>query len=96
MNGRLELPENADVAKQVLDDRHKERGVLGKIFGGRDHAPTNIAGAVIFGSLFSILTLVCVNAAYPNAKLDYVISGLFALLTSVIGYLFGRGSSEHK
>ena len=70
MTNSIELPKNSTIAKQVIDDRHRERGLLGKIFGSKEHAPTNIVGLVVIVSFISILALVILQAAYPEAKVD--------------------------
>lgn len=94
MNNTVGLPSSPAIAKKVLDERHKERGFLGKFFGGREHAPTNIAGFVLICSLLAVVLLLWLSAAYPNARLTEAIAGFFGVITTTIGFIFGRTTSE--
>ena len=46
MANQTKLPDNAELAGKVLDAQSQERGMLGKVFGGREHAPTNIVALI--------------------------------------------------
>lgn len=94
MSNTIGLPSSPAIAKQVLDDRHKERGVLGKFFGGKEHAPTNIAGFVLGLSAMAVLFLLTLAAIYPEARLTEAIAGFFGIITTTLGFMFGRSKQE--
>lgn len=43
------------VTEFVIRQRSQELGLLGKIFGGRDHAPINIAGIIIVLGIIALI-----------------------------------------
>jgi hypothetical protein len=90
---KVELPRNADLARQVLDAQVKERGMLGAIFGTKEHAPTNIAalGLVLLIGMLAVIVL------WPTlpAGIDRggFATALLGAVTFTLGLIFGRGSS---
>lgn len=96
---KLQLPENPDLAKQVLqahqDTRSKEieGGVFGKLFGFATEKPGNIAG---FAIVVSIVALIAILLWMPDSesisKKDA--ATLFAgIITLALGFVFGRSSA---
>lgn len=72
--------------------RSQELGLLGKIFGSRDHAPVNIAGFIVVLGLFGILATPLLPEKSSLAQADWVklLSGLvLSALTFLGGYLGG-------
>lgn len=78
--------------------RSQELGMLGKLFGGRDQAPINIAGAIIVLGIFGVLALPFVPASTDFSKSDMAKSLgslILAALTFLGGYLgAGRRPSQ--
>ena len=75
-----------------LKHRSQELGLLGKVFGSRDHAPINIAGGLIIMGAAGMI-YVGVTAPSGTATPD-ILKALGALvlaaLTFLGGYLGGR------
>ncbi|MDM8346259.1 hypothetical protein KHQ08_07045 [Pseudochrobactrum algeriensis] len=94
MSSTSDIPKNAAAAKAHYEDKHKERGMLGKFFGGKEHAPTNIAGFLLLLSIVAVIFLLWLSAAYPNARLSEAIVSFFTVITTTIGFIFGRQTSE--
>ena len=59
-------------------------GMIGKLFGDKEHAPINIAGATVLG----LLLLLPVVAYFPVLGLSPAL--VSSMLTLALGYLFGR------
>jgi len=91
---RINLPKDPDLARQVLDAQGKaaERGMLGKIFGTKDHAPTNIAAMALFLmiALFVAILFVPLDDSIDRGPL---IATILSTITFIIGVVFGRESN---
>jgi hypothetical protein len=73
----------------ILDRLRLQIGYLGRIFGIKEHAPTNIAGLLIFVIIvFGIYVTMSKTAIDPNNYWDKA----FTIILGTIGYIFGRGS----
>jgi hypothetical protein len=86
--GQQQVP----VTDTTLRQRSQELGLLGKLFGGRDHAPINIAGFII---ILGLIALTCLpffpeSKTLSQADLAKVISAfVLAAFTFLGGYLSG-------
>ena len=84
------------VTETVLKQRSQELGLLGKIFGGRDHAPINIAGAIIVIGIIGLMLIPFLpeTKTLTQADLMKTISALvLAAFTFLGGYLGGKQQS---
>lgn len=68
-----------------------EAGWVGKFFGSKTNAPTNIAG--IFITLLLISGVVVLFFSSNIQPLEYW-KTIIPLLTLAIGYLFGKGAKD--
>ena len=84
--GAPDDPLTVDLRSKEMD---LESGVLGKFFGGRVKAPTNIAGVVALGLLFSGIGMVAFAGWERSAEYWKVMS---PILTLVLGFLFGKNT----
>ncbi len=93
MTNKIELPKNTNLARQVLDAQSKERGMLGAIFGTKDHAPTNIAalGVVLLVGLLTIVLFAQLPAGIDRGGFA---TALLSAVTFILGLIFGRGSNS--
>ncbi|MBY3067450.1 hypothetical protein HFO74_29205 [Rhizobium laguerreae] len=100
MSGNLNLPKDKDLAVHVINGAQaKEQlvmrmGYLGRVFGSGEEKAGNIAGGVLVISITAVLFLLWLSAAYPEARLSEAITGFFTVITTTIGYILGRKSSE--
>jgi hypothetical protein len=88
---------NVPVTETILRQKSQELGLLGKIFGGRDHAPINIAGSIIILGIMALIAMPFLpeSKTLSQADLAKVIGGLIlAAFTFLGGYLGGGGSKE--
>lgn len=83
------LPDNLELASKVLDAKIRERGVLGKLFGTREHAPTNIVAlALIIIAILFVLTLFL--PAQGDVNKGTFLTALISAFTFALGLIFGR------
>lgn len=79
--------------------RHRqELGLLGKLFGGRDHAPINIAGTIIVLGIVALVAspMLPESQSFTHGDLAKSLGGLIlAALTFLGGYLGGGGAKDH-
>jgi hypothetical protein len=100
MTSNLQLPKDKDLAVHVLngaqakEQMNLKMGWMGRVFGSGDEKVGNIAGAVLIVSIAAVLLLLWLSAVYPDAKLSEAIAGFFTVITTTVGYIFGRKSSE--
>jgi hypothetical protein len=76
-----------------LRQRSQEMGLLGKFFGGREHAPINIAGSIIIVGMLALVIMPFLpeSKTLSQADLAKVIAGLvLAAFTFLGGYLGGK------
>lgn len=90
---KLELPRNLKLAAKVLDAEAQkaEIGWVGKIFGSRKHAPTNMAGMVLLVSLVVLGILALMHSSEDNFRSD-VLKIFGGLAIAALGYVFGSWS----
>ncbi|UXS09215.1 hypothetical protein [Agrobacterium tumefaciens] len=100
MSGNLNLPKDKDLAVHMINGAQaKEQlvmkmGWVGRVFGSGDEKAGNIAGIVLVVCIAAVLFLLSLAAVYPEAKLSEAIAGFFTVITTTVGYIFGRKSSE--
>ena len=92
MADRAELPKNAELASRVLDAQSKERGMLGHLFGTKEHAPTNIA-AMALVLLIILLTAVLFAPMQEDVHRGAIVTALLSAITFTLGLIFGRSSA---
>lgn len=72
-----------------LAENRQNLGLLGKLFGSRDTAPTNSAGlAILLGLFFFIGSYLLM----PSPELSPVQAGALGVVGSALGYIFGSAS----
>lgn len=76
------------ITEKMLDHRAGERGLLGRLFGTKDHAPMNIAGIVLV-SLVALLVVVIVAPLDPSVPRGSLITALFGAITFGLGLVLG-------
>jgi hypothetical protein len=84
------------ITEASLKQRSQELGLLGKIFGSREHAPINVAGAIMMIGLCGMIAvpLFPASPSLSHADLEKGLGGLvLAALTFLGGYL-GGGKKE--
>ena len=92
------LPADPGVAGKVVESQAQQaikkldRGLLGSIFGTRDHVPNNVAGLMVVIGFAIILYLVMTGENWNSIK-DQV-SGIGTFVTLALGYLFGRATKD--
>ncbi len=77
-------------AANALDQRRLSLGLLGKVFGSADTAPTSIAGLVI---VVSVLALAASFWGPASPEAMEIRKTLKELAILALGYLFGAGGS---
>lgn len=100
MVNNINLPRDKDLAAHVINGEQAKQqlgmkmGWIGRIFGGGDEKSGNIAGFVLVASLIAVIFLLWLSVKYPQAQLSQAITGFFTVITTTVGYIFGRQSSE--
>jgi hypothetical protein len=87
-------PTRSQVTQVDIDHLSKEIGMLGRLFGSKDHAPINIAGLLVFVCIVAMVIVAFVTPASGVSSSDLLklFSGIaLAALTFLGGYLGGRG-----
>lgn len=84
------------VTETVLRQKSQELGLLGKLFGGRDHAPINIAGSIIIMGILALIAMPFLPEAKTLSQGDLakVISGLILAAFTFLGGYLGGGSAK--
>jgi gamma-glutamyl phosphate reductase len=73
--------------KYAIQARKVDVGVLGRIFGSRENAPTNIAGLLLFTLIIAGVIALLLKASISAADFwDKIVP----ILTLLCGYLFGK------
>ncbi|MBB6412417.1 hypothetical protein [Mesorhizobium sangaii] len=85
----IKLPENENLAMEMIKAQERERGLVGRLFGTREHAPTNI-GATVLISLSVLLCVVLFGTLPTDVNRGGLITSLLSAITFVIGLIFGR------
>jgi len=89
---KLELPSDKEIASQLIQSERQERllqiGWIGRIVGTKEQAPSNIAGAT---ALIAMLALVGV-LLFQSSNLDLATRILPPIITTVLGYIFGKSN----
>ena len=83
------LPDDPNIATKVIDARARESGLLGKLFGTREHAPTNIAALALLLLFAALILLLALPYREGSDKVGYI-TALISAITFIVGLLFGR------
>ena len=94
---RLELPDETEVALKVIESelQTKELGWMGKVFGSRFNAPTNIAGGLVAVSVICLLLVGFSTAIDPITKAD-LLKTFGGMGFAALGYVFGSVSAPRS
>lgn len=81
------------VTETDLKHRSQELGLMGKLFGSREHAPINIAGAIIVVGLLALLAVPFLpeSKSLSQADLAKAIAGLILAAFTFLGGFLGGG-----
>jgi hypothetical protein len=84
------------VTESEIRQRSQELGLLGKIFGGRDHAPINIAGAIIILGVLALIGMPFLpeSKTLSQGDLAKVISALILAAFTFLGGYLGGGTKQ--
>lgn len=82
---KVGLSPDALAQVSLTNARLKETGMLGKIFGTKEHAPTNVAGAAVV--LFAIGSMAAIATGASSEAIGTIVS----LFTLSFGYFAGKG-----
>jgi uncharacterized membrane protein YwzB len=100
MTSQINLPKNVDLAKHVVSTEQAynelkiKRGVIGWFFGTGEEKSGNIAGFLLF---LCVAGLALIGLALPELIKDNardVVTAIFSLITLILGYIFGKKTSE--
>jgi hypothetical protein len=92
------LPSDPALAGKVVDaqaanDRVRlERGIMGWLFGSRDHVPNNVAGVVVVGGFIAVCVILYRPGDFASKKDS--LAAISSLVTLALGFLFGRASKD--
>ncbi|WP_146190618.1 hypothetical protein [Marinicauda salina] len=91
MNNKIDFSNSPDLAQAALQNEAKaqERGIIGRVFGSKDHAPTNIAGIVLIVLLFLLAASMFFEMSIDKSL---VVPGLVSAVTFGLGIIFGRSA----
>lgn len=68
-----------------------DAGILGKCFGSKSNAPSNIAGFFLVIMTVSGIAVLFISSAIPAGEYWKIIT---PLITMSLGYIFGKSSKE--
>ena len=92
------LPQDPAVAGKVVDAQaanekvRLERGVIGWLFGSRDHVPNNVAGLIVVGGFVAVCIILQGDGEFASKK--DALAAISSLITLALGFLFGRASKD--
>jgi hypothetical protein len=69
--------------------RSQELGLFGKIFGSREHAPVNIAGAIVLIGIIGMVFVIPVMPDTPSLDRADMLKSLGALVLAALTFLGG-------
>ncbi|WP_394662274.1 hypothetical protein [uncultured Sphingomonas sp.] len=78
-------------AQQANDKLILERGVIGKVFGSKDHAPYYIVAIIIIICILLMTYIMIFSGGYAQNKEALSFIGNFVTLG--MGYIFGKSTS---
>jgi peptidoglycan/LPS O-acetylase OafA/YrhL len=86
---------DVQITDAALAQRSQELGILGKLFGARDHAPINIAGGLILLGVAGMILVVLITPTNP--LMPDVVKALAALVLASLTFLGGYlgGTKDH-
>jgi hypothetical protein len=83
------------VTEGSLKLKSQELGLFGKLFGSREHAPINIAGALIFFGLLGMFVAPFLpsSSGFNVADLEKALAALILAAFTFLGGYLGGGSA---
>jgi hypothetical protein len=90
----IQINPESKIEKQALSEQligkkmDLDAGLLGKIFGGAESAPTNICGFV--ASLIIVIGLLIFFLPTKIDPMDYWKTIALPLISGILGYIFGK------
>jgi len=97
MSNELRLPDNEELASQIIESEHKKfemtarAGVLGRFFGSEEHVGRNVAGLLVLMLATAGLGYTVLEKSLPAKDLWGIIG---PLIGTSLGYMFGRGAGK--
>jgi hypothetical protein len=91
---KFELPKNTQLAGKMLDEQRKERGAMGWLWGTKEHAPLNIAGFMLISCVLALVVVAFIVPDLVRSHSQLIVSSIFSLITLIVGYIFGRKTSD--
>ncbi|CDX11645.1 hypothetical protein MPLB_1120031 [Mesorhizobium sp. ORS 3324] len=91
MANQVNKPTNTSLSMKQLEA--KERGLIGIVFGTKEHAPTNVAGV----ALILLTALLGATMFFPLAAgvaAGSMTTALLSAITFTIGLMFGRSEKS--
>jgi hypothetical protein len=79
----------------ALKQRSQELGLFGKLFGSREHAPVNIAGAIVILGMLGLF-IVAVSPSSPDFSKADLIKSLIGLVLAALTFLGGYLGASTK
>jgi len=86
----IKLPENETIAMEMLRAQERERGWVGRLFGTKEHAPTNIGAVVVIILAILLTSTIFSNAIPQDIDRGGIITTLLSTITFVVGLMIGR------
>lgn len=94
----IKLPANEKLAGKMLEGhmRHEqtriERGFIGSVIGSSSSVPYNIAAVLAVVAAIALISVIVMWSGNQDFTRKDGVASLSALVTLLIGYLFGRGN----
>jgi hypothetical protein len=94
------LPDNPDLAGKLIDAERAaekarlDRGIIGVIFGTKDHVPNNVAALVALLSILLLIALLSLGSDTATLPKKDAMAGILSLITLSLGFLFGRATKD--
>lgn len=97
-DNNVSLPKNTAVATKMLENQHQQRlkefGAMGWLFGGGSEKQGNIAAFILICCFIGLVALGVMNQELVRGRASEIAGGIVGVITLTIGYIFGRKSSE--
>lgn len=98
MANQLKLPNDTELAKQLIDSNSekekRELGILGKLFGSSVNAPTNIIGILTISFVIVGIIYTCIPDIYKSFSTSQFWSLILPVITTMVGYCFGVNTKK--
>lgn len=97
-NNQTNFPADAAVAGKLVEAQAEserkrlDRGMLGILFGTKDHVPNNVAALVCIICLIAVCLILYATGTFAEKK--DALAFISGLLTLSMGFLFGRATKD--